>query len=637
MRGCRATLLAALIWAGAAYGGDATAGEPVRWMAFHSYKRDLATVRRFGELGIDTVTCFPANNLSSVGVPYSPYPPVWLGPNLYDFDSVDRQFADLIAANPDAKIVCEVDLNTPAWWPRWLGRAGTRDDSFTKLGKVAGSEEWRKDTSAFLRAFLEHVESRYGDRVIAYVLTCGMTLEWQDYSWGEESVPRRAAWRRWMTDRGRPDPVDIPPASVRDHVSHGVFRDPVEDALALDYWRFHHELTAETILYYARAAKEATRHRVPIGVYYGYVLEHGAGRLLREGHLAFDRVIASPDVDFFLAPGSYSDRQIGGASGFMVCLGSIRHHGKGFVHEVDHRTHTAMSVTLLGQPVPGHQSGFPDEPSTIAGLRREFALALTSGAAMWWFDMFGRWYEGDAVLQDIARMKNLWDRFADPGGSVAQVAVIVDAESMYYLSADAPFYNQLLSAQRQGLGRIGAPYEVYSFADLPTLDLKRFRLVLFPNLFVVDAPRLELLRQKVFGENRTVVWVYAPGIIADGKYDPAGVERLTGLPFGTDKIAERDMGNWRSVLSPQPNLSGEVLRSLAEKAGAHIYSEAGEPLYATDRLIALHTATGGARRIVLPREVARVVEVFSNRVVAENAREITLELRSPDTVLLELQ
>jgi len=619
------------VWDGAA------AGEPVRWMAFHSYQRDLATVRRFGELGIGTVTCFPANTLSSVGVPYSPYPPVWIGPNMYDFDSLDRQFADLIAANPNAKIVCEVDLNTPAWWPRWLGRAGNRDDSFTKLGKAAASEEWRKDTGEYLRSLLEHIESRYQNRVIAYVLTCGMTLEWQDFSLGEESVSRRAAWRQWMIDRGRPDPVDIPPASVRDHVTHGVFRDPVDDALAVDYWRFHHELVAETILYYARAAQAVIRHRVPIGVYYGYIMEHGAGRLLREGHLGFDRVIASPDVDFFLAPGSYYDRQIGGASGFMVCLGSIRRHGKGFVHEVDHRTHTALSVTLMGQPVPGHQSGFPDEAGAIAGLRREFALAVTSGTAMWWFDMFGRWYEGDAVLQEIARMKNLWDRFTDPGRPVAEVAVIVDAESMYYLSADAPFYNQLLYLQRHGLGRIGAPYEVYSFADLPALDLSRFKLVLFPNLFVVDGERRDQLRQKVCQADRTVVWVYAPGIISDGRYDPAGVERLTGIPFGSDGIVEREMDGWRSVLSPQPNLSAETLRSLAEKAGVHIYSVAGEPVYATDRLIALHTASGGPRRILLPRKAARVVEVFSNRVIAENAREITLELRSPDTVLLELQ
>ncbi len=75
---------------------------PVRWMAFHSYLRDLATVKRFGELGIHTVTCFPANTLSSVGVPYSPYPPIWLGPNMYDFALLDRQLQEILAANPRA-------------------------------------------------------------------------------------------------------------------------------------------------------------------------------------------------------------------------------------------------------------------------------------------------------------------------------------------------------------------------------------------------------------------------------------------------------------------------------------------------------------------------------------------------------
>lgn len=239
----------------------------VRWMAYHSYRRDLTTVKRFGELGVDVVTCFPANTLSSVGVPYSPYPPIWIGPQMYDYDCLDRQMTDLLQANPRAKIVMEIDLNTPPWWPRWLGAASERDDSFTKLGKVAGHPGWRQETRAYLEAVLRYLEERYRDKIVAYVLTCGMTLEWQDMARGEESAPRRRAWREWMQNQGLADPVDIPPASLREHLSHGSFRDPVVDALAIHYWRFNADLIAETILFYAEAAQKVIAHRVPLGVY----------------------------------------------------------------------------------------------------------------------------------------------------------------------------------------------------------------------------------------------------------------------------------------------------------------------------------------------------------------------------------
>lgn len=610
----------------------------VRWMAYHSYRRELSTVKRFGELGIDVVTCFPANNLSSVGVPYSPYPPIWIGPQMYDYACLNRQITDLLEANPRARIVVEIDLNTPPWWPRWLGAAAERDDSFTKLGKVAAHPGWRQETRAYLQAVLKHLEDHYLDRIIAYVLTCGMTLEWQDMARGEESASRRRAWREWMQRQGFPDPVDIPPASIREHLSHGSFRDPAGDALAIRYWQFNADLIAETIIFYAQAAQEVIRHRVPLGVYYGYWLEHGQGRLLYEGHLGFEKVLRSPDIDFFLAPGTYFDRQLGGAGGFMTCLASIRHHGKGFVHEVDHRTHTAKSVTLLGRPVPGHESGFADEEATIVGLRREFALALIHGTAMWWFDMFGHWYDSPRVQDAIREMAVLWERLSGlPTESVAQIAVFVDSESFFYLDGNAPFYNDLLYRQRFGLARMGAPYDVYTLSDLTSVELSRYRMLIFPNLFVVNAPTRELLRNRVCTNGRTIVWVYAPGIICDGRYDPSAVESLTGVPFNAAELTVRNFDTWRSVFVPKPNISAQTLRELARQAGVHIYCERDEVLYVNNRFVALHSATPGRKTILLPRSFGTIRELFTDEVVGTHSNEIIVDNTAPVTVLFQLE
>jgi len=615
------------------------ATQPERWFGYSTFAPNLETLGRFAQAGVNVVTCFPANNLGMTGVPYNnAYPPIWTGPGKYDFDCVDRQITDKLAVNPKARFIFFVDLNTPTWWVRLHSGHSAHGDSFYALGRVAASELWRRETRDYLQALLRHVESRHRPVIAAYFLTCGMTLEWQDHSVGEEGAIRCQAWRRWMTERGLPDPVDIPPASVRDHVSHGPFRDPVTDGLAINYWRFSHSLIGDTLLYFAHATQEVVKHRVPVGVCYGYILEHGRNRLLYEGHLDFDRVYASPDLDWFIAPGSYHDRQIGGASGFMVPLASIQHHGKGFLCSVDHRTHTARSVSLLGRPVPGHSDGFPSEAASVAGLRREFALRLTSGASMWWFDMYGHWFEGQQTWESITHMRKLWERLARPQEtSVAQVAVLVDAESMYYLDGKAPFYNDLLSKQRFGLFRMGTPFDVYSFADLPTLDLSRYRMIFLPNLFVVDARRRALLREKVCTGGKTVLWGYAPGIIADGKYDPAQVQQLTGIGWDAKQLTTRQMAGWRSVYSPQPNVPAGSLRRLAQEAGAHIYCSAEEPLYVNSRLIALHSLAGGAHTVTLPKTCRRVAELFSGRVVAEHANQFTDTLTGPCTMLYEME
>jgi hypothetical protein len=98
--------------------------------------------------------------------------------------------------------------------------------------------------------------------------------------------------------------VDIPSASVREHVSHdGLLRDPQVDAIALRYWRFCSEQIADTILAFGRSAQERIQKRVPLGAFYGYILEHAQGRLVSEGHLSGHRLLLSQEIDFLVAPG----------------------------------------------------------------------------------------------------------------------------------------------------------------------------------------------------------------------------------------------------------------------------------------------------------------------------------------------
>ena len=60
------------------------------------------------------------------------------------------------------------------------------------------------------------------------------------------------------------------------------------------------------------------------------------------------------------------------------------------------------------------------------------------------------------------------------------------------------------------------------------------------------------------------------------------------------------------------------------------------PVYANTKLVSIHLAKGGKKKVSLPKKYTKVVEVFSNKVVAQNTDSFEYEFATPDTVLFEL-
>jgi hypothetical protein len=620
---------------------------PPNFMAYRSFWPQKEVVAEFAGRGVDVVCVFPANTLNSLGIPYSSFPPNWRHLSVYDWDIVDRQFDELIQANPQASFICMIDLNSPAWMTRfchYTESSGVNlDDSFTKLGKVAASDVWRKYTADYLRAFIQHVSGKYGSRIKGYILACGATDEWQDLSRGEESPARTEAWKKWLKQNDYKHILDdeIPSRRQRESCAHGLLRDPILDATAIAYWDFNRWLISDTILYFAAQAQTVLQHKTPLGIFFGYVLEH-KHRLVSGGHLGFDTVFASPDLDFFVSPSSYLDREMGGASGFMSPVDSVLLHNKGFIRELDHFTHTANGNPLKKWDIPwGHSWNhrWPDEASSIAGLRREFSLSLISGVSLWWFDMWNHWYETEDTLGAIGSMKKIWDaqQPLEKPSSVSEIAVLVDADSCLYLNESSPSIPDVLYALRPELGRIGAPYSLFSTADIDKIDFTPFKLVIFPNLFLNRPELKEKLRQKVMKDGRTLLWINLAGVISDGRYDTANVEQLTGIPFTAGIVETKDFGAWKSVLHADLKPNARFLRETATNAGVHIYGEAEEPIYVNSRLLASHSATGGLRTFRLSKKAKLVRELFSNRIVATDCLEFEDRLEAPGTVLYQIE
>ena len=603
-----------------------------RLLAYRSFRTPLNSIERFSRAGYETVCVFPAHTLNSLGTPYSEWPPTWLWYDTYDFTPFDNMVAAITRAMPTARFLLMIDLNSPAWLEHnnWL----SSNDTFMNLGKAIHNPVWREATEHYLTAFVTYAREKYGDRIAAYVLACGSTDEWYDYSRGSESSERRAAFRSYQTERGRPDPVDIPPESVREHYPHENFlRDPQGDRLALEYWRFCNESVADTILRFADITRAIVGDIAEIGCFYGYILEKCGKTLVSCGHLEYERVLDSENIDFLISPGTYVDRHIGGGSGFLTPRGTAAVRGKRLLHECDQRTHTYNSY--LTPHINLRSPHWANEAETLAGLKRESALGLIKRTHLWWFDMWDDFYQGEAVMDVLARTAALWHKIPEEATDRCEVAMIVDPDSTYYVNQDHKRVNEMNLGTRNKLNRLGAPFEVYSLSDLSRLaTLSQYKLLIFTSLFSLTEEKRRLLREYVLREGRSVLWLYGPGIITDGVLDPAACERISGVPYATPGLTRREMPGYTSYyLHEYAELTPAMLRSIAAEAGVHLYTEGEQPVYAEGDLLAVHSKEGGDTAITVDPAYREAEELYTGTRVRITGGRFTYPMKTPDTAL----
>lgn len=594
---------------------------------------------QFKEAGVNTVCIFAANTNNSLGQPYSKYPPVWRWFGQYDFGSLDKQYDDVLAVNPKAEFICMVDLNTPVWLENQLALRGNSGecDSFTMLSCACANPAWRKETAEYLEVLLKHMEARYGDRIKAYLLACGQTDEWMDYSNGIAGRAKTLAWQTWRKSHGKAE-APIPALERLDRASfENLIRDPATEQDVIDYAQFTGDIVVDTALEFATKTRALVPKQRQIGMFFGYILQLTQRRLVWGGHLEYERLYQSPNIDFFISPGTYADRPMGGGSGFMVPNGTRMLNGKGFLHEIDHRTHT-YNVHLDEYVSIAWMVPWKDQAETDAGLKREFALAIVNQSSLWCFDMWGGVFKTPETMKVVAQGKKLWDQFsALPLKNRAEVALVVDPQSARYLNDRHASIADIYQNTRNKLNRLGAPFEVFSFNDLPRADLSAYKLLVFPGLFEVTPEKMAVLKKHVFTNNRTVFFTYAPGISDGRNLDTSRIQELTGTAFKTPGVNVVQQDGWKAVYVPNyDTITPQTLRQAAVSAGVTIYCQDAVPVYANERLVAIHTAQGGERTITLPADFRQVRELYTGQVIPVTDRRFQFTFKTPDTGLFEL-
>jgi len=330
---------------------------------------------------------------------------------------------------------------------------------------------------------------------------------------------------------------------------------------------------------------------------------------------------------------------------------------------------------------------------TMALLKHNMAQDLTHGQGVWWASwkvdplkepVFAPLIKGFQELGTFALDLDL--------GPSADIAVLVDDESFFYESCAYHLDIPLIFQQRLwGLPKMGAPFDLYLLQDFVEGKLKTYKLYIFLNAFRLDERRREAIKRHVRQGNRAALWVYAPGYINKDS-SLKNIEELTGfrmgrgeqpwgplvhitdfahpitaglpqdLVWGTNNklaplfyvddpqakilgqvvysqgnckpgFAVKTYPEWISIYCAAPNIPASVLRNIARFAGAHIYNEEGDVLYATPQLLGVHTVSGGRRRFKLPLPVDEVYDLFEQKTIAANVGAFQVDLTPMSSAL----
>jgi len=606
------------------------------YLAYRSFQREFAETKAFADLGVPLRAFGVCNTDNMLGKPYSDYPPVWEGRDRYNWQALDDMVGDLVKASPKASFICLLDLNSP----RWLARKMSFD-SFDAVTHAACHPLWRAETKRYLAALVDRIESRWGDRVCAYLLMGGQTTEWFEHVNHLMTDHKNAAWREWCRKRGF-DGGKLPPSTeeLSTGAFEGVMFDPATQRAQIEYWKFHNSLTADSLLDFAHVVRARVGTKKEIGSFFGYYFICNK-HLATQAHLDYERVIASPDIDFVTSPATYTDRACGFGTGVMAVSGTLRRYGKRVFHEIDFWPNTKFPPWQPTRP-----AYWKTDAETLAGDTREGAFALVNGSSSWWFDMWGGMYVNPELRRRIARFAELNARFgATLPPPEADVLVVADPDSAYAIvdpAAKCPdgFRPALGCGEqlRNVINRIGVTYDTCSFNDLAALDLSRVKLVCLPASWTLSPEKERLLRTHVLKDGRTVLWTYAPGVSDGRTLDVRRVAAFAGVPFKTPGVVTTPRDGWTAVYAYDwQKLTPEAMRGVAEKAGCFCYTDELLPVCSNGRLLAVHSGTGGVKTIRLPRRAAQVIDLFSGRVVAQDVAQFEDAFAEPDTKLYELK
>ncbi|MCX7017491.1 MAG: beta-galactosidase [bacterium] len=668
--------------------------------------------------------------------------PVWLAEDKWDFTEVDERAQNALADNPDALLLPRIYIDAPDWW---------RDNNPDEMqvldhgGKIyrepyntavtppkrtypsLASAKYREAMAGALKKTIRHMlDASYGGHIMGFEIAGLATEEWYHWSVNQEQLADysphiKAAFREWLRRKYATDEAlrkawnsttatlataEIPAKIERFGNRKATFRDPAREMNVIDYYVFYNDIVAGTIDFFAGAAKETTGRNKVIGAFYDYLFEfHGNTEF---GHYPQAGLLDSRNIDFICAPPSYNQRQLGsGAECYRRPFLSGTLHGKLWFHDND------LSSFLFPKVMAKHHA----KPAEIENMMKVLAVTTTAQESIWlfersagfvmcegiyesYFDLHGGYFDDPRLLNSLAVNSAALTRSPEYDRStIAEILVVADGVSCSYNSfqaelageAHANRINEALADHQIGFIKCGAPYDSVLLADLKLVNPDQYKVVVFLNTFNMDDAARTLVNGRLKGNNRVLVWCYAPGLFNGYKESQSMMMELTGIhtvgprrdgyvcpktvltqagrdfvesqgqkppaaAFGLEGkicdlvkvedpmtmtlgvlaetsapvMAMRKFNGWTSVYSMTQIMPPEVVRAIAKSAGVHLFNDRNDTLYANKSFITINGDGPGSRTVRLPRR-ASVWDALRNIPLHQNVDSFEISLMHGET------
>ncbi|HWG59580.1 MAG TPA: beta-galactosidase [Candidatus Acidoferrales bacterium] len=497
----------------------------------------------------------------------------WTAPEQYDFSPVDRKLDFYLKLKPGAMFLPRVLLTPGNWWCTQFPQDITMHDDGTPAGMFGApcypslaSDHYRDLSHKAMIAFIQHVEAKYGSHIVGYQVGNGFGGEWLMFNSFWEARPGGkpptkfgvedyspvaiAAFRRWLREKYHGsvaalrrawgdknvtfDTATAPNEVARYTTTHGIFFDPAVSMRVPDYFSFFNDMVASALLENAAWVKQLTHRKKIVGAFYGYLWCNFPNlSVVHSGHLGFEKVLRSPDVDFIASPYTYTNKQIGGPDYSQTLPETVELHGKLYFNEVDTDTFLHQRQWRWGDSL-NNPTNFEQ---TKGLLVRDYAYALTKGFGMWWTDLFGGDYHDPKITGLLHQLHAVDERYLNADKrSNADIAVVLDTSSFTYAGDGEPLWNALLSAQAQyEFAYIGAPWDQFLLTDMGNPKLRDYKLYIFLNTIHVTPRQRAAIHARLARNHATALWVYAPGYIGERNLSVENIRALTGI-----RVAESD-------------------------------------------------------------------------------------------------
>lgn len=137
------------------------------------------------------------------------------------------------------------------------------------------------------------------------------------------------------------------------------------------------------------------------------------------------------------------------------------------------------------------------------------------------------------------------------------------------------------------------------------------------------------VHSNVWLENVILPAYMNPGFYID---DPDAEVLGTYCEMGLPAYALKEMDGWTSVYCAPQILRAQLLASLAEYAGCHLYNKQDDIIYANENFITIHAARKGIHTIYF-KETCSPYEVYEKRFYGHNVKKLDLNMRMGDTMM----